>query len=86
MSKAAAQEEDTEQETQDGPVLDLNDASVKKFIKKAKARGYITHDELNKVLPSDEVNPDQIEDIMSTLSEMGISVVDSEEEGEEEDE
>ena len=86
MSKAAAQEEDTEQETQDGPVLDLNDASVKKFIKKAKARGYITHDELNKVLPSDEVNPDQIEDIMSTLSEMGISVVDSEEEGEEETE
>ena len=86
MSKAVAKEEETENETQDGPVLDLSDASVKKFIKKAKARGYITHDELNKVLPSDEVNPDQIEDIMSTLSEMGISVVDSEEEGEEESE
>ncbi|HBH90731.1 RNA polymerase sigma factor RpoD [Ponticaulis sp.] len=87
MSKAAAaNKEETENETQDGPVLDLSDASVKKFIKKAKTRGYITHDELNKVLPSDEVNPDQIEDIMSQLSEMGISVVDSEEEGEEETE
>ena len=87
MSKAAAaNKEETENETQDGPVLDLSDASVKKFIKKAKTRGYITHDELNKVLPSDEVNPDQIEDIMSQLSEMGISVVDSEEEGEEESE
>ena len=61
-------------------------ASVKKFIKKAKTRGYITHDELNKVLPSDQVNPDQIEDVMSQLSELGITVVDSEEEGEEESE
>ncbi|MAP93659.1 MAG: RNA polymerase sigma factor RpoD [Ponticaulis sp.] len=86
MNKAVAQEEDNETENQDGPVLDLNDANVKKFIKKAKTRGYITHDELNKVLPSDEVNPDQIEDIMSQLSELGISVVDSEEEGEEESE
>ena len=86
MSKAVAKDEETETENQDGPVLDLNNASVKKFIKKAKTRGYITHDELNKVLPSDEVNPDQIEDVMSQLSEMGISVVDSEEEGEEESE
>ncbi|MAK60435.1 MAG: RNA polymerase sigma factor RpoD [Ponticaulis sp.] len=86
MTKAATQEQETETENQDGPILDLNNASVKKFIKKAKTRGYITHDELNKVLPSDEVNPDQIEDIMSQLSEMGISVVDSEEEGEEETE
>ena len=86
MTKAAAKEQETETETQDGPILDLNNANVKKFIKKAKTRGYITHDELNKVLPSDEVNPDQIEDVMSQLSEMGISVVDSEEEGEEETE
>ena len=86
MNKAVAEDEETETDNQDGPVLDLNNASVKKFIKKAKTRGYITHDELNKVLPSDEVNPDQIEDIMSQLSEMGISVVDSEEEGEEESE
>ena len=65
MSKAVAKDEETETENQDGPVLDLNNASVKKFIKKAKTRGYITHDKLNKVLPSDEVNPDQIEDVMS---------------------
>ena len=79
MSKAAANpatDEDTDAHEGEGPVLDLNDAGVKKFIKKAKARGYITHDELNKVLPSDETNPDQIEDIMSQLSEMGITVVD----------
>ena len=88
MSKAAAKPAKTEEETEntEGPVLDLNDAGVKKLIKKAKTRGYVTHDELNKVLPSDEVNPDQIEDIMSSLSEMGISVVDSDEEGEEENE
>ncbi len=70
-------------ENQDGPVLDLSNASVKKFIAAGKARGFVTHDELNKVLPSDEVNPDQIEDIMSALSEMGINVVDSEDEVEE---
>ena len=88
MSKAATKPATAEDdsENQEGPVLDLNDAGVKKFIKQAKARGYITHEELNKVLPSDEVNPDQIEDIMSQLSEMGISVVESEEEGEEESE
>ena len=86
MKKSAAAEQEPEAENQDGPVLDLSDASVKKFIKKAKTRGYITHDELNKVLPSEEVNPDQIEDIMSQLSELGITVVDSEEEGEEESE
>ena len=86
MKKSAAAEQEPEAENQDGPVLDLSDASVKKFIKKAKTRGYITHDELNKVLPSDQVNPDQIEDVMSQLSELGITVVDSEEEGEEESE
>jgi RNA polymerase primary sigma factor len=67
----------------DGPLLDMNDASIKRFIKAAKARGYTTLDELNKVLPSDDTNPDQIEDIMAQLSEMGINVVESEEEAEE---
>jgi RNA polymerase primary sigma factor len=67
----------------DGPLLDMNDASVKRFIKAAKARGYATLDELNKVLPSEETNPDQIEDVMSQLSEMGINVVESEDEVEE---
>ncbi len=69
-------------ETTDGPVLDMNDASVKRFIKSAKARGYVTYEELNKVLPSDQNSSEQIEDIMSQLSEMGINVVDSEDEAE----
>ena len=62
----------------DSPLLDLSDAAVKKFIKTAKARGYVTLDELNAVLPSEEVSPDQIEDTMSMLSDMGITVVESE--------
>ncbi len=68
------------------PLLDLSDAAVKKMIKQAKKRGYVTHDELNAVLPSEEVSSDQIEDIYAMLNEMGINVVDSEEaegEGEE---
>ncbi len=67
---------------QDSPLLDLNDAAVKRLIKTAKARGYVTLDELNSVLPSDEVTSDQIEDVYSMLAEMGITVVESEEESE----
>ncbi len=63
----------------DGPLLDLSDAAVKRMIKLAKRRGFVTHDELNAVLPSEEVTSDQIEDIYSMLSEMGISVVENEE-------
>jgi RNA polymerase primary sigma factor len=66
----------------DGPILDLSDAAVKRLIKLAKARGYVTLDELNAVLPSEEVTSDQIEDIYSMLAEMGITVVESEEENE----
>jgi len=71
-----------EKEAPDGPILDLSDAAVKKMIKAAKARGFVTHEELNKVLPSEEFNSEQIEDVMSQLNEMGINVVDNEEEGE----
>jgi len=66
-------------ETQDGPLLDLSDAAVKRMIKLAKKRGYVTYDELNEVLPSEEVTSEQIEDTMSMLSEMGINVVENEE-------
>jgi len=62
----------------DSPLLDLSDAAVKRFIKTAKARGFVTLDALNAVLPSEEVSPDQIEDTMSMLSDMGITVVESE--------
>jgi RNA polymerase primary sigma factor len=67
----------------DGPLLDLTDAGVKKFIKQAKARGYVTMDELNKVLPSEEVTSEQIEDTLAMLSEMGVNVVENDEQGEE---
>jgi RNA polymerase primary sigma factor len=63
----------------DGPLLDLSDQSVKRLLKTAKARGYVTLDELNSVLPSEEVSPDQIEDTMAMLSDMGINVVETEE-------
>jgi RNA polymerase primary sigma factor len=66
----------------DSPILDLSDAAVKRMIKLAKARGYVTLDELNAVLPSEETSPEQIEDIMAMLNEMGINVVESEEESE----
>ncbi|MDD3838459.1 MAG: RNA polymerase sigma factor RpoD [Phenylobacterium sp.] len=66
----------------DGPLLDLTDAAVKKFIKQAKARGYVTMDELNKVLPSEEVSSEAIEDTLAMLSEMGVNVVEAEEDAE----
>ncbi len=58
----------------DGPLLDLNDAAVKRMIKLAKKRGFVTYAELNAVLPSEEVSSDQIEDVYAMLSEMGITV------------
>ncbi|MEI8180032.1 RNA polymerase sigma factor RpoD, partial [Aestuariivirga sp.] len=69
-------------DSSDSPILDLSDAAVKRMIKVAKARGFVTLDELNAVLPSDETSPEQIEDIMAMLNEMGINVVESEEETE----
>ncbi|MGA2046016.1 MAG: RNA polymerase sigma factor RpoD, partial [Roseiarcus sp.] len=65
-------------ETTDSPLLDLTDAAVKRMIKIAKKRGWVTHEELNAVLPSEEISSDQIEDMNSMLNEMGINVVDNE--------
>jgi RNA polymerase primary sigma factor len=78
MAKNEAQDVDMA-EAGDAPLLDLNDASVKKLIARAKKRGIITVDELNEALPSDQMSPDQIEDVMSALNEMGVQVVESEE-------
>ena len=75
---AQTETQETEAAT-DGPLLDLTDAGVKKFIKQAKARGYVTMEELNKVLPSEEVTPDAIEDTLAMLSEMGVNVVEADE-------
>jgi len=59
--------------------LDMSDQDVKRLIKKAKQRGYVTYDELNEVLPSEEVSSEKIEDTMSMLSDMGINVVEADE-------
>ena len=67
------------------PLLDLSDAAVKKMIKQAKKRGFVTFDQLNEVLPSDTTSPEQIEDIMSMLSDMGINVSEAEESDSEEE-
>ena len=62
----------------DSPLLDLTDQAVKRMIKLAKKRGYVTYDELNEVLPSEEFSSEQIEDVLGQLSEQGINVVDNE--------
>ena len=67
----------------DSPLLDLSDAAVKKLIRSAKKRGYVTHDQINSVLPSEEVNSEQIEDVLAMFSEMGVNVVETEETSEE---
>jgi RNA polymerase primary sigma factor len=74
--------EQTREEGGDGPLMDVTSAAVKKMLTKAKERGYVTYDELNQVLPQDQVSSEQIEDTMSMLSEMGISVIESEEQDE----
>src|SRR4029077_2232822 len=91
----AAQKENTKDEapeketpeTPDAPLplLDLSDAAVKKLIRTAKKRGYVTVDQINAVMPSEEVNSEQIEDILAMFSEMGVNVVENEETTEEDD-
>jgi RNA polymerase primary sigma factor len=82
MATKVKENEEAESEREgapDGPLLDLSDDAVKKMIKAAKKRGYVTMDELNSVLPSEEVTSEQIEDTMAMLSDMGINVVEDEE-------
>ena len=62
----------------DGNGLDISQAAIKKMISEARARGYITYDELNKALPPEQVSSEQIEDVMSMLSEMGINIIEDE--------
>jgi RNA polymerase primary sigma factor len=63
----------------DAPLIDLNEASIKKLVAKAKKRGWITYDELNEALPQDQMSSEQIEDVMSALSEMGVNITEAEE-------
>src|SRR6266550_1767757 len=86
--KEKEKEEAPEKETSEAPdtplpLLDLSDAAVKKLIRTAKKRGYVTHDQINSVLPSEEVNSEQIEDVLAMFSEMGVNVVETEEPSEE---
>lgn len=77
-----AEATESREESSDGPLMDSMSAAVKKMIAKAKERGYVTYDELNAVLPPDQMSSEQIEDTMSLLSEMGITVIESEEQEE----
>jgi RNA polymerase primary sigma factor len=63
----------------DRPLLDLSEAAVKAFIRTAKRRGYVTHDQINAMLASDEVNSEQIENILAMFNETGINVVEAKE-------
>ncbi|MCR9213781.1 MAG: RNA polymerase sigma factor RpoD [Proteobacteria bacterium] len=75
---------DQREDSPDSPLIDASQAAVKKMLAKAKEKGYVTFDELNKVLPQDQMSSEQIEDTMSLLSEMGINVVENDEEANEE--
>ena len=77
-------EEAQSAEAPDAPLLDLNNAAVKKFIKAGKLRGWVTVDELNKILPSEDFTSEQIEDVMSQLSEMGVNLIEAEDDAQEE--
>ncbi|MCZ7676068.1 MAG: RNA polymerase sigma factor RpoD [Roseovarius sp.] len=82
---AAKDTDDQKPEEQDAEIsLDMSQSAVKKMIAEARERGFITYDQLNRVLPPDQVNSEQIEDVMSMLSEMGINIIEEEEAEEEE--
>jgi len=81
LAKTAVKKAETSsvsEESGDSPILDSMKSAVKKMILKGKEKGYITYDELNNVLPSEQVSSEQIEDTMSMLSEMGINVSENE--------
>ena len=88
MAKTATQDDQKEAGREEGtsPLTDSAEAAVKKMIAKAKERGYISYDELNDALPTEEMSSEKIEDIMTMLSEMGINVIEGDEEPEEAEE
>ena len=82
MAKQPTKKDDAQapgSETPDSPLLDLSDAAVKRLIKLAKKRGYVTIDEINGLMPSEEVTSEQIEDILAMFNEMGVNVVENDE-------
>ena len=69
---------------EDAPLIDMNDSGIKKLLAKAKKRGYLTYDELNEALPQDQMSSEQIEDVMSSISDMGVKIVENDDEAAEE--
>ncbi len=69
-----------ELENSDKPIIDLNNSEIKALLKKGKSSGYITHDQLNKALPDGELTSEQIEDVMVAINELGINIIDQNEE------
>ncbi|WP_416908798.1 MAG: RNA polymerase sigma factor RpoD [Polymorphobacter sp.] len=84
MAKTVAAQSDlgAKSDGADAPVLDLNGAAIKKLLNRAKKRGYITYDELNSALPQDQMTSEQIEDVMAQISEMGINIIENDEQAE----
>ncbi len=82
-NKRKNSKKNTQNNSTDSALLDMNNRSIKKMIKSAKSVGYVTYEELNKVISSEEFSSEQIEDVMSMLSEMGINVIENEEEEQE---
>src|SRR5437660_961048 len=85
QAKDEAPEKETP-ETPDSPLLVLSDAAVRKMIKQAKKRGYVTYEQLNAVMPSEEVTSEKIEDVLAMMNEIGINVVETEEADNDEEE
>src|SRR3974377_1454315 len=81
VSKAASTAKATEtlEEAAESPLLDTLASAIKKILARGKERGYLTYDELNAALPHDQVSSEQIEDTMTTLSELGVNLIESEE-------
>jgi RNA polymerase primary sigma factor len=79
MAKTNQAEVAEKPEAGDAPLIDLNEASVRKLLARAKKRGYITYDELNEALPQDQMSSEQIEDVMSAINDMGVNIVENEE-------
>ncbi|WP_260484052.1 RNA polymerase sigma factor RpoD [Sphingomicrobium flavum] len=79
-----AKKDKNKQDDGDQPLIDLNDSKIKKLIARGKRRGILTYEEVNEALPSDQMSPDQIEDIMSAISEMGVNIVESDEDEDDE--
>src|SRR5580698_6887159 len=75
---SVAETAETREEAAEAPLLDQIAVAIKKMVARGKERGYLTYDELNAALPTDQVSSEQIEDTMTMLSELGINVVESE--------